>query len=484
MIRIRRPLLSFAFGIAIAGIAAAAARAQEAPALERDARIDASAESPAARDASWREASLSLFGDQAFKKRFIESYVAETEIEPRVTEAERKFRQKALAHISADERDQAMKILEKELTPASSAVVDFTLANLHFQNDALDRAAALYASAVDKHPKFRRAWKNLAVIHVRGGDYKKALPELTRVIELGGGDAITYGLLAYSYASVEDHLAAETAYRMAILLDPATPDWKSGLARSLFKQRRHADASALCDALLAADPGRADLWLLQANAFLGMEKALKAAENYEIVDRLGKSTPETLNMLGDIYVNEGLYDVAVARYVRALDVDAAPKLDRPIRAAKALTARGARQETKTLLDRLDRGFADALSVEQRKDVLKLKARLAVAEGAGDEEARVLKEVVKLDPLDGDALLLLGQHAAKSGDAERAVFYYRQAASLEAFEADAKVRHAQLLVGQGKYAEALPLLRRAQSLKPRENVQKYLESVERAAPSKG
>ena len=56
-------------------------------------------------------------------------------------------------------------------------------------------------------------------------------------------------------------------------------------------------------------------------------------------------------------------------------------------------------------------------------------------------------------------------------------------SLEKFEADAKVRHAQLLVGQRKYAEALPLLRRAQELKPREDVQKFLEQVERFAKSR-
>jgi len=33
---------------------------------------------------------------------------------------------------------------------------------------------------------------------------------------------------------------------------------------------------------------------------------------------------------------------------------------------------------------------------------------------------------------------------------------------------------------GKYAEALPLLRNAQQLNPRDNVQKYLEQVERIA----
>jgi tetratricopeptide (TPR) repeat protein len=91
--------------------------------------------------------------------------------------------------------------------------------------------------------------------------------------------------------------------------------------------------------------------------------------------------------------------------------------------------------------------------------------------------------VALDPLDGQALILLGQHCGRSGDVEKAVFYYERAEGLEQFEADAKVRHAQLLVGQGNYAEALPLLRRAEELKPREDVRKYLEQVERFAKSR-
>ena len=66
------------------------------------------------------------------------------------------------------------------------------------------------------------------------------------------------------------------------------------------------------------------------------------------------------------------------------------------------------------------------------------------------------------------------------DPEKAAFYYERAASLEDFEAEAKVRHAQLLVGQSRYQEALPLLRRAQNLNPRDSVQEYLDQVERLA----
>jgi tetratricopeptide (TPR) repeat protein len=148
-----------------------------------------------------------------------------------------------------------------------------------------------------------------------------------------------------------------------------------------------------------------------------------------------------------------------------------------------LVARGALEQTKRLIARLETLSGNELAKEQRKDLLKLRARIAVAEASGEDEMRVLEEIVALDPLDGEALILLGQHRARAGDFEKAVFYYERAESLDKHEADAKVRRAQLLVQQGKYTEALPLLRRAQDLKPRDDVQRYLEQIERVAKSR-
>jgi len=117
-------------------------------------------------------------------------------------------------------------------------------------------------------------------------------------------------------------------------------------------------------------------------------------------------------------------------------------------------------------------------------MLKLEARLAAARNeVGDEQARILEEIVKLDPLDGETLILLGQHYAAT-NVEKAVFYFERAEGVEKTEADARLRHAQVLVRNGKYQEALPLLKRALELKPREDVQHYAEQVERAARRNG
>lgn len=429
------------------------------------------------------KAMLEIWNDPKFQRRFAESFLAESEIEPRATVIEAEALQEVMELIGADRIDEAMATLRELRGEANSALFDYQLANLHFQRDELSQAAEAYRVAVEKFPKFRRAWKNLGIIQVRDSRFVEAMESFGRVIELGGGDAVSYGLLGFACSSSGDDLAAESAYRMANLLDPATLDWQMGLARSFFRQKRFADAAALCGVLIERHPDRADLWLLQGNAYVGMEQPLLAAKNLEFVDQLGKATPDSLNLLGDIYVSLELFGQATDSYVRAMERAPAVAPQRALRAARVLLGRGALDDAQRLVERIAALFPDQLEGTDRKDLLKLRARLAVARGAGEDEAKVLEEIVALDPLDGEALLLLGQHAQRGGDLERAVFWYERAASLEAFEADAKVRHGQVLVARGRYADALPLLRRAQAIKPRDNVAEYLEQVERVAQTR-
>ena len=430
-----------------------------------------------------------VFRDPAFQQRFAESYAAVTEVEPKVTTKERDVLVQVTELLSnpADkggpQPERAMELLRGRITPAASAVFDFTLGQLLFQRDQLPEAVAAYEAAAKKEPRFLRAFRGLGFVQMKRGDYRAAARAFARVLELGGGDATTYGLLGFAHGQSDDNIAAESAFRMAAMMDPLTLDWRMGLARAFLRQRRFAEAASLCGALIAANPDRADLWLHQANAFVGMNEPRKAAENLEMVDRLGQSTFDSLAMLGDIYVNEDLVDLAAGAYLRSMAKDTKGNPDRAVRAAKALVARNAQGEGKKVLDGIEVTYAGKLSDTVRKDLLKLRARQAVATGAGEEEAKILEQIVGIDPLDGEALILLGLYHDRKGDKEKAVLQFERAAGIAAFEADAKVRHAQMLVGQGKYAEALPLLKRAQQVKPRDNIQQFLDQVERIAQNK-
>ena len=423
---------------------------------------------------------LDIWNSEDFQRRFTESYLSKTEVEPTVTADEREALLEIKRLIQDNQLDEALQQLREEREEDASAIFDFFIANIHFQLEQWERAIREYNHAIEKFENFQRAWNNLGKIHVRLGNHDKAIESLTRVIQLGAGDAITYGLLGFSYQSLERPIAAESAYRQAVLMDAETMDWKLGLARSFFQQKRYAAAAAFLDRLIEADPERAQFWLIQGNAYIGMNQPTKAAENFEFVDAMGESTSASLNTLGDIYVNEKLYALAVDAYAKALAMKDTGGTDRAIRAARVLAARGAHDEVRELVKKIEETREGKLSEADRKEMLKLRARIAVAQGAGEREVDILKEIVELDPLDGEALMLLGQHYRREGDLEQAVLYFERAEQIEGYEADAKVRMAQIRVKQGDFQKAISLLRSAQQIKPRENIGDYLEQVERAA----
>lgn len=424
-----------------------------------------------------------IWNDPMFQKQFIGSYGINAEIEPRVTTDEIKILEK-VRPLMADDLPGAEAMLRDLMKPDCSAILDFTLGSILFQQDRMDEALDKYQHAIGKFPSFRRAWRNIGLINARNGKYDASIIAFTRMIELGGGDGYSYGLLGFAYASKQDFQAAEAAYRNALLLQPENSEWRLGLTRCVFKQGKFEDAAALLDVLITRYPDKSDFWVLQAHTFLGMKQPIKAAGNFEAVDRLGFSTVDNLVTLGDIYVGENLMDLATLAYLRAIDKDAKQPLSRPLRSAEVLASRGAIPQAQQVAARIHAVWGEQMDEVDRRKLLKLEARLSMANGGGTAEtASVLEEIVKLDPLDGEALMLLGQHYARQNEPDRAILYYERAAGIEAFEVNAKVREAQVLVSMARYSDALPLLRRALELKPRDDIARYLEQVERLAKAR-
>ncbi len=423
-----------------------------------------------------------IWNDPVFKKQFVGTYGINAEIEPRVTPDEVAILEKIRPLMGSD-LAKAEQTLRKAMKPECSAILDFTLGSIDFQQDKLPEAQANYEKAVAKFPSFRRAWRNLGLIHVRKAEYDDSIHAFVRMIELGGADGYAFGLLGFAHASKQDFQAAEAAYRSALLLQPDSTEWRLGLTRCVYKQEKFQDAATLLDALIARYPEKADFWLLQAHTYLGLKQPLKAASNLEALDQLGKATVDSQQTLGDIYTGENLMDLAARAYLRAAEIDPRQPVARSMRSAELLAAHGAGAQARKLLARLAELHPRMEEADQRK-LLKLEARLGMADGGGsDEAAAILEELVKLDPLDGEAQLLLGQHYARKGEPDHAILCFERAESIEAFEVNARLRHAQTLVGMGRYGDALPLLRRVQELKPRDDIARYLEQVERLAKAR-
>ena len=424
-----------------------------------------------------------IWDDPGFRRSFVGGYGISPDVEPRVTPDDIALLE-LVRQLMPDELKAAEALLRDSVRDDGSAVVDLTLAGVQFQQERLDEALANYRTAVSKFPSFRRAYRNIGLICTRQGKHSEAIAAFNRMIELGAADPYAYGLLGFCHTQKSDFQPAEAAYRNALLLQPDNVEWRLGLTRSVFKQGKYEDAASLLDVLVAAYPDKADFWLLQAHTFLGLKQPIRAAENLEAMDSIGKSTVDSLYTLGDIYLAESLHDLALHAFERAVRKSAGQGAQRAVRSAEMLSFKGGMPQARTLLGTIRESFGDRLGDADRRKVLKLQARLAMSGGAGDEEAvKVLSEVIEADPLDGEALMLLGQHHARAGRPDEAILHFERAARIDAYAAQAKVKIAQIYVGQARFADALPLLRDAQALRPREDVARYIEQVERAAKAK-
>ena len=421
---------------------------------------------------------LAIFNDPDYKRQFIMSYRARTDDEPQLTIDEQEIMFQVLDLLGKNKLDEAAVLVQSELErPDASAAFDFTMAHIHNQREEFSLAGSAYEVATRKFDNYLRAWKYLGHLRYRGSDFAGAAQALTRMIHLGGADEASYGMLAICYSNTEDYIAAESAFRMAAMLAPHKPEWQMGMADTFFRQGRFGEAAALLETLIKKEPDRAELWLAQGEAFARMGRTDKAIENLEMVDMLGGSNAASLNNLGDIYSTKQVYGLAVRCYLRALEVDGGETADRALRAMQFLAQNGVLDQAARLADGIESARGTQLTETDKTKMLHLRARIAADSGASAEQAEILRQIVELDPTDGEAMIQLGTYAAQQEDYVEAFMQYERAANIAKVEAKAKLLHGELLAKQKRYSEALPLIKRAFQLEPRSYIERFLKQVE-------
>ncbi len=419
----------------------------------------------------------SFLDDPEWRKRFLGSYGFLSGAEPQIAATELEMLREVIELMKANPR-AAAAMLHQQVNDDSSAALDFILANLEFQNGQLDSAKTRYETALRKFPDFRRAHKNLGLLHVQRRDCKGGLDHLTKAVELGDRDGRNFGLIGYCYLNEGNALAAESAYRDAVLQEPTIRDWKLGLAQSLVIMERHREAIALFAELLKDNPEDATAWMMQANSYVGIDEPLAAAVNLEAVRAMGAAQSSSLVLLGDIYMNAGMPDLAKGAYLDVVARDEeGTEFSAAYRAAELLVRSRSYGEAADLLRSIDARYGQGLGAEDELKVLTLKAKVARAEGRSEEAARLLESIVKRDGTRGDALLELAAYHRESGDRDRALLFIERAQKLDAYQYQALLDHAQIMVASRDYPRAAELLREALAIKDEPRVARFLARVE-------
>ena len=393
--------------------------------------------------------------------------------EPSVTREESEWIRAAVATATTNATSAATQLAALR-TDASSAAVDFTLGNLHFQAAQHESAAAAYQASLRKFPRFRAARVNLSRAQLLLGRNADAVTILQSLVADAQADADTYLLLGHVLQEQNAPVSAESAHRQALLLRAGDLEALLGLARALLPQDRPAESLALAGEILDRDPLRREVWVLKANSLLQLDRPADAAQALEAARRLGLADAEMLALLGDLHLDARRIDDALACYEKAF-TGAAPSVPRLLRALEAFLLAGHPEAAARMNDRL---AGLTLEPAQRLEWLRLAARLAVAQGRSDDALARLQELLREHPLDGRALLDLAALHQSADRLEDAVLACERAARIPDAQVEALVLHAQIEVRRARYAPAVDLLESAQALRPDDRVQRYLDQVRR------
>ena len=448
-------------------------------------------------------ASPNQFSDPKFVRDFVGSYGFLSEVEPKVSAEEqavlgtvRELFEKNQFTTAEQEIVRYIKETEaptdkKKAPGESSAAMVFVLGNMYFAADRPDDARRAFLEAIRRFPRFQRAHTNLGYLYVSKNQIEEAIPVMQKAIELGENSARVYGTLGYCYLQQKDAIAAENAYRQAYLLDPKSRDWKLGLSQCFLQQERYAEATSMLDTLIKEYPDDRQLWMQQANALISQDRKIDAAVNLEVLRLKGHASENDLNLLGNIYMDQGQAQLALYAYLEALDK--APKLDvaRALKSARILNDYGYPEKAAAFADKV--ASKGGLTPKEKLDLDLVRVRIAQNGGNQEEVGELLKDLFSRDPANAEVLLELARHhdqlakneqdeAKRSIQLNEAKTHFKLALEKESVAYQANLGLGQLLVREKQYIDGVPYLEKALTLKAgdKSSLDQYLSRVRRAA----
>jgi tetratricopeptide (TPR) repeat protein len=258
----------------------------------------------------------------------------------------------------------------------------------------------------------------------------------------------------------------------AISGDPRNVDWKEGLLRIYVGGKQFGRAEALVKNLIKDQPTETRFWLTYAHVLISEQRKLEAAALLEAAAGVGVAGPDELLLLGDLYAEQGLAPEAVAIYQKSLG----PAQDRGERKllqfARVLIAAKKLSEAEQAIGALK----TELTPSGRVAALQIRADLQMARKQWKEARQEIEALLKLSPMNGQALLTLGKTYVEEQDVPRATFAFETAYRIPESTYRASLELASIELKNRHYRKAVEYLEKALTLEKSDTVQDYLTRV--------
>ncbi len=297
----------------------------------------------------------------------------------------------AIADASEEQGDKPVQLLEKlaSQTKRHKATVQIALARIYMQRNMLDKARAQLEDA-SKDPQDYEANAQLAELLLNAGvPFEVALEPLTRAVDRNGSHAPARHLLARTYTAMGRYADAIKQVDAWTLDNPSLDlGWKD-TAFVYFHAGRTKDAEAAIAKGVRGDSDDVEGWRLKAQILFARADAKNAFTALERANKLNPKDAETFCEIGNAYVRQGNYDVAMKAYEAARREDPKSPCGQIGPHHAKPSARGGKPTphdelvglVKSSLNSWDKGFAQATLARVMVEEHDYKGATATAEEA-------------------------------------------------------------------------------------------------------
>lgn len=412
-------------------------------------------------------------------KRIInESYNFLKNQEPEMAADEYALYEKTVSLIAV-RPDYGFKLLENLVAGGEhkSPAFELALGNVYYSNGKPGKAEEYYRTAIAHFPDFQRAWNNLAALLYSQGRYAEAVPCFTKVVTNGKADAGTLGILAYCQARTGNPLAAEMNYIQALGLDPDNADWVNGLLSLSLDSKQYGRAEMLLKQLIRLRPQEQHNWVLYASVLHNEGRSLEAIGVLDAAASLGFAVSDGLLMLGDLCTEQKMNREAIDAYRRVMATNPEIGAKRLIGYAQSLTAYEQLDEAEKALAQVQ----GELPADTRAAFLETRAELHIARKNWTAARTDLLEGLKLQPMDGLALLSLGRVYKAEENIGAAELALDQATRIPAVAHRAFLELGDLSIKHHRYERGIELLEKALAIEKSPVLQQYIAKLKLTVP---
>jgi tetratricopeptide (TPR) repeat protein len=316
------------------------------------------------------------------------------------------------------------------------------------------QASRTYASAISLRPDTPLAYIKRAEAEQRQGNLAPALEDLQTAAALSSDVILVSLRLADVYFALENFEEAASHYREVLRFDPDSPSVLYRLGLTYFRAGREAEAIESLSRAASLQPGNWQALYVRGSVFLALGAVAEAESDFLAALEIRPEAEQTRDALIELYLESRAESKALEMVQARIDADPgdaeaylglADVHRLGGRRAEAIAAVGLALEQNPNLPSayLRLGELWLEEADLRGDVVAL-----------DKAVTALQSVVKMDPDNGRAALLLGRAYLSMDDRERAFSELQRASQATPVQPEAHRILGDLYRESESFAEAI------------------------------